>query len=347
MKRALELSLGPLLLAFAAVSLGSSAVLAIAIGLALVYAGANHVVAAGQRRVRVTRSLITPEVIEGHPVRVQVEVVGLGRLPVGVERHCVCGKWHRLQPGGAVFSCPIGRPGRHAFDSTGFRIRDDLGLLSRPIELLDPIEVMVLPAPLAAVLPEHSHHRAPAGDPEPDGLREYVPGSPVSRIHWASLATGGPLQERSFVYEAEDLPLVIVDLAGEPTPEQLAWAARHTAGVLLGFARTGGCRVLLPGDRAPAMLMDGAAGWPPIHRRLAELAGGAVSAGAGGYGSAPGHGSDGAVVIVAASAGPEQATALPPLPPGVIDAAEGAAVRATMPRSVHTVAPAIPQGGAA
>lgn len=309
MKRGLELALGPLLLGFAAASLGSSALLAVAIGLAVVYGGANHVVAVAQRRVKVTRELGSDEVLEGQPFELGFVVRGLGGLPAGVERLCSCGKWHRIEPGDAAKPV-IGRPGRHRFDGSGLRVRDDLGLLSREIEADEPIELLVLPEARPHASGGRQSQRSATGDPEPDGLREYRPGTPISRIHWPSLASGSALQERSFVYDSEQLPLLVVDTSGAPTEAQLAWASRTTASRALGLAQSGGCRVLLPGERVPITVTDPHTSWVPLHRRLAALVLAAP---------APAQGIDlsGATMIVAANATEQEAPPLLPLPPGV------------------------------
>ena len=108
-----------------------------------------------------------------------------------------------------------------------------------------------------------------SGDPEPDGLRPYTPGTPINRVHWAGAARGGELQERHFATGRDQLPLVVVDTQGADAAA-VAWVARSAAGLVLALARAGGCRVLLPGDRVVTTIDDVGA-WPPIHRRLAAL----------------------------------------------------------------------------
>jgi hypothetical protein len=44
---------------------------------------------------------------------------------------------------------------------------------------------------------------------------------------------------------------------------------RAAASLALQLAAEGGCSVLLPGDRRPAELDPGLAGWPDVHARLA------------------------------------------------------------------------------
>ena len=79
---------------------------------------------------------------------------------------------------------------------------------------------------------------------------------------------------------------------------------------MLALARSGGCRVLLPGDRVPTTLED-VGGWPAMHRRLATLEPGGRAAPV----------SDPLVVRVADAEVAERGA----LPPGVVAMAEWAA----------------------
>ena len=99
----------------------------------------------------------------------------------------------------------------------------------------------------------------------------------MSRVHWASAARGGDLQERHFTTGRDQLPLVVVDT---PAPTNVDWAARSAAGIILALSRAGGCRVLLPGDRVPGTIVADPGGWPAMHRRLAALEPGTAAAAA-------------------------------------------------------------------
>ncbi len=103
MRRALELTLGPVLLLVAAYALGSLAIAAVAVGLALVYAGAHVALRMAADRVRVERRLLHDEIVEGTPVEIEFDVSGVEGLPVRVEVACACGDWHQLLPGTSTF----------------------------------------------------------------------------------------------------------------------------------------------------------------------------------------------------------------------------------------------------
>jgi uncharacterized protein (DUF58 family) len=171
----------------------------------------------------------------------------------------------------------------------------------------EPLLVLPRPAPPPARL--RAGGALVAADPEPDGLRPYTPGTPLSRVHWASAARGGELQERHFTSARDRLPLVVVDADGAEDAT-LDWVARSAAGVILALARSSGCRVLLPGDRVPTTL-DDAAAWPAMHRRLAALEPGA-----------PAAVGDRDVLHVRAASAPAELEARGALPPGVIALAE-------------------------
>nr|WP_246851566.1 DUF58 domain-containing protein [Patulibacter sp. SYSU D01012] len=234
-------------------------------------------------------------------------------LPVHVEALAPDGRWRALGPRGGATSWALDRPGAYVLGASPLRLRDDLGLFSRPVAAGAAEALLSLPEPLAPPRTARTGGADPVGDPEPDGLRAYVPGTPVGRIHWRSAARGGDLQERAFVTARQGLPLVVVDTAGVEDGPAVDWAARAAAGHVLALARTGGCRVLLPGDRAPTAVEDAAGGWAALHRRLAALA--------------PGQPArpldEPAAVVVRAAAAPEEAWRdRTPLPPGVVPVAE-------------------------
>lgn len=260
------LAAAPLVLLFGAAAMGSLAFFTLAVGVLVLYAGSAAVLAVAARRLEVRRTLDRREVQEGRPFVVHFTVSGLGRLPVRVEALGPDAAWHPLDDG---LRCVIDRPGAHILDASPLRLCDDLGLFSRRLRRGRPESVLVLPepAPPKQRLPHGGSEIS--GDPEPDGLRPYTPGTPISRVHWVSAARGGELQERHFVTGRDQLPLVVVDTT-DADEEALDWVARSAAGIVLALARGGGCRVLLPGDRVP-VTVDEIGAWPAIHRRLAAL----------------------------------------------------------------------------
>lgn len=310
MKRTVELALGPVLLCAVAAALGSIALFAVAVGLALIYVGAHMVVTNGAERLVVVRKVDRAEVIEGNPITVLFDIEGLAGLPAEVELLGTDGIWHPLPMGRSSVRYVINQPGEHVIEPSPMRVRDDLGLITRFVLVGEPATVLVLPEPVRTGSPARQGAVSKTPDPEPEGLRPYVPGTPVSRIHWKSAARGGPLQERQFTQSVDHLPLVVVDTTGVEGVPALDWAARTAAGYVVDLMHGGGCRVMLPGDRTPFTVTDALAQWPIVHRRLAELGVGAPS---------PQVGTDlrGAVVVHASQAPPDALIPPGPLPPGI------------------------------
>lgn len=306
MRRAAVLLLGAAALTVIAGAVPVPALLPVAIGLAVVTAGACGVTTIAVRRMAITRSVALREAREDEPIRLRFEVARLGRLPVTLEVETAEGVWLPLSPRGGSVDLLVGRRGAHRLGPSQVRVRDALGIFERRSAAGRQEPLLILPAPdnrLAGAPPGGG----PAGlEEEPDGVRPYTPGTPLSRIHWPALARGAGLHVRRVAPGPEALPLVLVDTDGDHGPGALDWVARAAAGWILHLVRAGGCRVLLPGDRA-ATTVTSAVEWRAVHRRLAliERCAGAIPSGASGR-----------TLRIAAAA----ATALPPvavLPPGV------------------------------
>jgi len=266
MRRGLAIgSFAPALL-LAAALLGSVALFAFALGLMALVTSCLLATAIGGRRLVVERTVDLAEVVEGQPITLRFRVGGLRALPVHAEVLDADGSWRRLERESSR-RCTIERPGAHVVGPSSVRVRDDLNMFgsSRRQTAGDPAVVLVLPAPARVGLQQNPPGADPGGDPEPDGLQPYSRGTPVARIHWPSVARAGEWQE------PQGMPLVVVDLSGAPSGAAVDWTLRAAAGQILGLARAGGCRVLLPGGRHPTAVENVADGWPPMHRRLASL----------------------------------------------------------------------------
>jgi uncharacterized protein (DUF58 family) len=272
MRRAVGLLLGTALLLAAAGALASLALFALAVGLLVVVVAAGASVLLAAHRLTVTRLILQREAREDQPVGVRFQVRGLGRLPLPVhlEAQADVNSWVPLDSRGGTLQLTVGRRGSWQLAPSRLRLRDSLGIFQWQLLVGQPEPLLILPVPDPTV---HIPQRlgASLGDPEPDGLQPYVPGSPIGRIYWPALARGGGLQQRRLAAAPTGLPLVVVDTAGASDPGAVDWAARAAAGVIVRLARSGGCRVLLPGDPTPTTVTDAAATWRGVHRRLAEL----------------------------------------------------------------------------
>jgi uncharacterized protein (DUF58 family) len=319
MKRAAGLVLVAVALAVVAGALASLALFTLAVGLLLVTLAAAVSVAATARRLVVTRSVLQHEVSEDQPISVCLQVRGPGRLllPVHLEAQVDPDRWVPLGEGGGRLRLLVGRRGAWRLDPSRLRLRDGLGIREWPLVVGRPEPLLILPTPdLRMPIPPQPD--AGTGDPDLDGLEPYVPGTPISRVHWPALARGAGLQQRRLTPPPAGLPLVMVDTADTGDPRAVDWAARTAAGAILRLVGTGGCRVLLPGDQVATTVTDLTAAWPGVHRRLALLQPGCPAAERGPLeaGEVP------TLHVRAAHAPAEVLGAQPrPLPPGVAAAA--------------------------
>jgi uncharacterized protein (DUF58 family) len=310
-RRVIGLLIAAAAIAVAAAAIPSPALMPVAVALALVAVGASATTAVAARRIVVDRSLPVHEAREDEPLAVRFAIDGLGRLPVTVSARAPAGGWTPLGPLGGEQDLAIGRRGAYRLGPSSLRLRDALGIVERHLLVGRSESLLILPAPYTGLLAA-SQYGGTAGEPEPDGLRPYVPGTPLTRIHWPALARGGGLHARGVRPAPEELPLVIVDTGGSPAPEAVDWAARAAAGHILRLLRAGGCRVVLPGDRMAGKVTR-AAEWQAVQRRLATMRPTPVPAAAlpPGIGAARTIRISAAAVAIAALAPPAA------LPPGV------------------------------
>jgi uncharacterized protein (DUF58 family) len=172
------------------------------------------------------------------------------------------------------------RRGRRWLEPTRLTLRDPLGLATRSFHT-DPEEVLVLPRIEA---PSAGGERAsgPGGEQvdgsaiavqgaelELDSLRPYREGAPASRIHWPTVARSGTMMERRLISDADSRPLVLLDPRRPASEEALDAAVRAAASLAVHLARSGGCSLLLPGDRRASEIDPELRSWPQQHVRLA------------------------------------------------------------------------------
>jgi uncharacterized protein (DUF58 family) len=320
MRRAGGLLLGAVALVVVAGALASLALFALAVGLLVVTVATGASVLLAARHVAVTRSILEREVGEDQPVRVCFQVQGLGRppLPVRLEAQVDAGGWVPLGEGGGTLELVVGRRGAWQLAPSRLRLRDCLGIFERSLLAGGPEPLLILPAPdLTVRIPERLG--ASADDADPDGLQPYVPGSPIGRVYWPALARGAGLQQRRLAAPPTGLPLVVVDTAAVSDPRAVDWAARAAAGVVVRLAGSGGCRVLLPGDRTATTVTGATIGWRGVQRRLAEL-----DATGPGTPRVPVRDGQAPEVHIRAAHAPAEAlrNQPPPLPPGIVAATE-------------------------
>jgi uncharacterized protein (DUF58 family) len=321
MKRAGGLLLGAVALAVVAGALASLALFALAVGLLLVTLAAGASVALAARHLVVTRSIPQREVGEDQPVVVCLRVRGPGRLPLPVhlEVQVDTDRWVPLGEGAGRLRLLVGRRGPWRLEPSRLRLRDGFGIVHWPLVVGRPEPLLILPTPdLHMPIPPRPDARAGDPDLDLDGLEPYVPGTPISRVHWPALARGAGLQQRRLTLPPGGLPLVVVETADTGDPRAVDWAARTAAGAILRLAGTGGCRVLLPGDQVATTVTDLTAAWRGVHRRLALLQPGCPAARPG-----PLEAGEVPVLHVRAARAPAEVLGAPPrpLPPGVAAAA--------------------------
>jgi uncharacterized protein (DUF58 family) len=260
------------------------------LALALLAGAAWGWVELATRGVLVERLPWPTQLTEGESLRFAYHLRG-GRLPLpGAELHdSALGRPAKLgsRPGERLeLEVDFPRRGRVRLDPPRLRLADPLGMRSAEIEGTGAGELLVLPR----VEPIRWRRDGPHGDAggdapewggaggrlelrapefEIDGLRPYRPGTPASRIHWATVARRGELIERRVVSGGDTGPLVVLDAGGDPDAESLDRAVRATASLCLHLAQGPGCSLLLPGEARPLRVDPRLTGWPEAHARLA------------------------------------------------------------------------------
>jgi len=173
-----------------------------------------------------------PEVSTGLPIE------GTVRIPHVTDREILQQRL-TLAPFERVrrrFLIACGRRGAYGFGPVAFRWRDAFGLSARDADLdvRDDLVVyprvvpVIAPAPLARqVLGDRVRRQSLFADPSRlAGVREYIPGDSLRRVHWGASARSGTLQVRRDEPTGGRRLWVIVDV--ETAPEDRWWAAGDT-----------------------------------------------------------------------------------------------------------------------
>ena len=253
-----------------------------------VAAGCTAWVGFGARGVRIPRTLGNRRVIEDEPVTVVLDVRA-GRLGLPPSRVA-----DPLMPnpvavragtgGGRVrIEVRFARRGRRLLALPRVIVADPLGLATREVTARPSLlsdEILVLPriepvvsAPGGGDAARIARQGLPVGgaEVELDGIRPLRDGTPAARIFWPAVARGADPQERYLVAASESRPVVVLDPRGPAGDYALDAAVRAAASLARALARSGGCGVLLPGDRRPVELGETLAGWGHLHARLALI----------------------------------------------------------------------------
>ena len=177
-------------------------------------------------------------------------------------------------------------PGRVRLHPARLIIRDPLGLWRRRLESGRIEDLVVLPridpvrwigpgaeprgqSPGSGRASDATSRRGGLAQFEVDGLRPYRDGSPASRIHWPAVARTGEMIERRLVAGGEPRPLVVFDPRGGVDPSHRERAMRAAASLCVELGRSGGCDLLLPGERRPLTIDPALRSWPEAHVRIA------------------------------------------------------------------------------
>lgn len=279
MSRILQLGLLGAAMCLFAGAFAVSALYVPGVTLMLVALAAGALVSAAARGARVELDLSSDRAEEGEPVTVTARVSG-GLAPA-------CRGALRVLPGAAPVALDTRRRsaeqrlrtvrrGRAAVGPAVARWADPFRLCARE-RASETRELLVLPRvqrlqrrelERIASLPEPLS--SPTDGMELDGLRERVPGSPASRIHWLTLArTGVPMERRLRGHEDRRPFTVVLDARSAAGAEALDMAVRAAASLCAGLASAGGCSVLLPGRPRVEHLGPGLEAWPRLHELLA------------------------------------------------------------------------------
>jgi uncharacterized protein (DUF58 family) len=245
--------------------------------------------AEGTVRLAVSRAHVALELAHD-----SVEEGGVATLSVRAERWpfapgrselAVAGIWRglKLSGGGAELRLRPTRRGELLVGPAAVRFGDPFGICMRrqssevrPLLVLPRVQA-VRRGELEQLLALKRARVPAAAGTGFDGLRQYRPGAPASRIHWLTVARTGTLAERRAEEDVDGLPAMLVLDARTPASEEaLDMAVRAAASLCIALARLGGCALLLPGRHDAQSVRADLASWPYLHARLALVAPGAA-----------------------------------------------------------------------
>jgi uncharacterized protein (DUF58 family) len=276
-------------LALAGLGLGVESALLPGICLLVLAAGAYAWVELATRRARLERDPLPRRIAEDEPLRLRIRLRGAPLRPPGgqlsdplLAMPMAVGPRRRRALERVVH---LHGPGRRRIAPSRLLVGDPLGLWSRELSSGATEEIVVLPRvePVDSLgsngtrfggrgggeADDADSPAAAGGQLEVDGLRPYRQGSPASRIHWPSVARSREMLERRMVAGGGSRPLVVLDPRGAREREALERALRAAASLCVALAASGGCELLLPGERRPIAIDPALRAWTEAHVRLA------------------------------------------------------------------------------
>src|SRR3954454_18180242 len=242
----------------------------------------------GSRRLRITRRVSARRALEDDTVRIDIDVrTGSLALPAGLIEDPLLPAPAPIAPGRrvahVVIDARFARRGRKRLVEPSVIVRDPFGLATRVVQGGGEAELLILPRIMKVITPPGAGggvglaarrgRPSVAAEVDLDGVRPYRPGAPASRMYWPALARNGELVERRLRPYADARPLVVLDPRGAADDAALDAAVRAAASLTVHLAREGGCALLLPGDRRPAVFEPTLAGWDHTHARLPRVPG--------------------------------------------------------------------------
>ncbi|HWH14301.1 MAG TPA: DUF58 domain-containing protein, partial [Miltoncostaeaceae bacterium] len=318
----------------AARGFGTPALEPVGVGLLLVALVALVLVGVAATRVRLVRRLPAGRPRAGDEISAEIHRAGgrLGRLALRALEWQLDSGLAPLGPvrgrrgrGGAIrVTVPRARRGEHVLPPVQLALTDPFGLAVARRRFGAAQRLLVVPRTLPATaetrrLGEGARAaRAPRGEDisRLDGVREYRPGDPLSRVHWGQSAKRGRLHTKVFGPEGDGrrVAVVVLDLADPgvaPHDAELAVVAAASLARAAAQAEGGRGSVTLWTGDLPAPLP---CTWAEAEARLARAATGTGRGLAELLRRAPGAlGTGTGVVAVTASA-----------PPGLAEAARAA-----------------------
>lgn len=275
-------------------------------------------------RVAVARQLTPPQVPAGEPARVDLEVVNHAtyRTPVLKLHDSVSGTRGvnlALAPiaaaGGNVhgaYRLPTTRRGVLELGPITIEDTDGLGLARRSHRLdtrvrlivhppIEQLPLLRVPAGDDPLVGEELRQSLGLSDEEFDGLREYVPGDDLRKIHWPSSARLGELQVRQFRPPRHGRLSIVIDTRPPGDAVHAIDATSSVAGSIANAVlQSGDATRIETTDGRGTPLVTGTAQLDPLLEFLALLEGGSERL----HPAVPSSGG----TVVAISADPEVAT---------------------------------------